>query len=345
MRNIFLVSCLCIGYSFSVSANTNVATITKLDGEVQIFSNPGKTIQGPAPHALFEGEYFSVRNAKIGDKIDKGNIVRTAPSGQSKVVYENGDQVHVGPASAYRVQWEGVEEKPKTSFSLLYGKIRNVISKSGPRSGLEVKAGSATMGVRGTDFYVSKRGVTNTAEVTTLRGSVSVKTAKATKAVEVKPGYSAVVAVKEEKKPEKKSEKIVEVKKADVKVADKGEPAAVTPSIELKKTTQQQLEVISEISTIKESEKTEDKAKAEEVKKLETKATETVMKEIKTYDPKMYDQIVKEKMTSSDDINSKTLGKIAKTAPVEVLSGKKPTEDELQDMNGDSYDNYFKKVD
>ena len=87
---------------FPSHASDQSATLTQVQGDVKIFTNPGKTAQGPAPHALYEGQYYSVRDAAPGEKIDKGNIVRAAPGARARVVYENGDQIRSGQARPTR---------------------------------------------------------------------------------------------------------------------------------------------------------------------------------------------------------------------------------------------------
>jgi hypothetical protein len=129
-------------------------TLAELQGEVKLLTHPGKTVQGPAPHVLFEGNYYSVQDAKAGMKVARGNVLRTAIGGKVKVLFENGDQFYVGSGTAYKVNWtEGGQGGKKPEINLMYGKIRGVVEKGGPRSGLRIRTSSATMGVRGTDFF------------------------------------------------------------------------------------------------------------------------------------------------------------------------------------------------
>jgi hypothetical protein len=65
-----LSAIILVGGVSSVSANQQTATLTQVQGDVKIFTNPGKAAQGPAPHALYEGLYYSVRDAQPGEKID-----------------------------------------------------------------------------------------------------------------------------------------------------------------------------------------------------------------------------------------------------------------------------------
>lgn len=316
-----------------------VGTITQMQGEVQIFSHPSKDVQGPPPHALFEGENYSVHNAKVGEKVDQGNIVRTSPGAMAKVIYENGDQMHVGPSSAYRIHWEDQANNDKTSVRLLYGKMRNVISKFGPRNNLDVKTSDVTMGVRGTDFYVSKRGEKNVTEITTLRGKVAVKAAQAPaneKPIEVTPGFTAVVQ-------SAGVEKKAEGEKAPEKVAP----------VEVRKTSREEIQVIKKVSNVVNAEIKNAEVEApiqKKVEALEKKAVEATLNDIKASDKKLYAEVTADKGGHSEAMNNKTLDRIFEKAPSmpQTVSDKpmkkmKPSEKDLEEES-DSYGRYFKAV-
>lgn len=120
-------------------ASPQVATLTQVQGETKLFSHPSKKAPAPQPGvtvALYEGEYYNVKDAEVGDKMERGNILRTAPNGKARVVYDNGDQFNVGPGTAYRVQWSEDSAKATTEVALMYGKFRGIIEKGGPRSKL-----------------------------------------------------------------------------------------------------------------------------------------------------------------------------------------------------------------
>lgn len=292
-----------------VEANEMTGTITKMEGDVEIFSHPAKEIKGPPPHALFEGEYYAVAKAKPGSKIEQGNIIRTAVNAQAKVVFENGDQINVGSATAYRVKWE---KGRSSTLSMMYGKFRAVISKQGPRNNMKIKAGNTVMGIRGTDFFVSKDGTQNNVKVATLRGTVSVE--QSGKKAVVSQGMSA--EVKEQAIGDKK----------DIK-------------IDTRPSTKQELNKIQTVSTIQNAEKV-DSNQNKVIEKLEEKAKQIILTDIKTYDPALYDKIRKEKL-SSDELNSNTVIMLAKNAPEAKES--KPSLEELEETNRDQYEKYFKE--
>lgn len=302
-------------------AATQVATVTQLEGNVQILSKPGKTIQGPSPHALFEGNYYSAKTAALGDPIDKGNVVTTGVGAKVRVVYPNGDQINVGGGSSYRISWDlekSGSNVAKTYLGLLYGKIRGIVEKGGPRSGLTVRAGGAVMGVRGTDFFISVKndaaGLGGT-DISVLRGEVAVKAAGSqTEPVAVKAGQSA-----------------------DIPSTAAGE--AKPQAVALRTTSQEELKSIQKISTLDPERKqvSQSAAVAQKVAALEAKSIETTVKDIKISDPALYEQIkdkiAKNEFQSADQINAVSVDKLVKSAP------KNPGE--LDNLDQDQYRKYF----
>lgn len=328
----FLTLCGILAVATSTPTRANpesVGTITALDGQAKLLISAGKNMSGPPPHVLFESEYYSERDAKVGEKLPPGAILRTSPGSQLRLVYENGDQFNVGPATAYRVQASAQPE-----IKLMYGKIRAIVSKTGPRNHLTIRTRTATMGVRGTDFAVSDR-VNRGTEVNVIRGAVALKpgtdtkTQDTVKAVEVKSGFTAAVpapiAVPEPASSDQSA-------KAPAKV----EPPA--PVIQVRQSTQQDLAAVARVSEIKKADLVQD----ESVKKLEEKAKEAVVTEIKTYDPKLYAQIQAAPVKSAADLNNLVVTTQAKTAP---KGPSKPDESALDEQEARAYDRYFKIVD
>lgn len=336
-----------------------VGTLTQLQGEVKLFTHPSKKIEGPAPHALFEGEYYSVRDAKSGDQVENGNILRTPVGAQARVVFENGDQFNLGGGTAYRIFWDSKARKPgaaavkgavkpMTELQLMYGKLRGVISKAGPRNRLSIKTRTAVMGVRGTDFFIADEGDKGT-EVSVLRGAVEVKPeAPKAKPIEVKAGFSAEV-------PAPLALKAAETGKSGEKKAEEPAPA---PVVELRKTTQEELTSIQKASTIKpqvkeEIAKTDAKPEAQtaeaqkKIEELEKKAVENSITDIKTHDPKLYAQLQDKGLTnlkSANDVNAQTVQEVIKAAP-KAPEKRKPFRSELEDLEQGAYEKYFKLVD
>ncbi|MBY0470967.1 FecR domain-containing protein [bacterium] len=326
-KSLFLLGLL---FGFNAFAAEHIATVTTLQGEVKLFTHPSKKLEGPEPHALYEGIYYSVQDAKPGQKVEKGNILRTALSGKVQVVFNNGDQFVVGPGTAYVVDWDA----KKMKLDLMYGRLRGVIEKGGPRSGMTIRTRSATMGVRGTDFFISENGMTGHTEVTVVRGEVSVASkVEAQKAVAVKSGYSAVVAA------EPKAEKVAK------EAAPQAKPEAPKPEVQVIKTTQEHFAVVQKASKIEASEEIKKAIEsnptvAETVKKLEEKAAETTLKDIKKTDPALYAQVSQAGPQSVEELNAKAVQKLAVDAP----KGRK-TFNVDGDIEKDAYDQFFKMVD
>lgn len=307
----------------SLANTANMATVTAIDGDVKVFSYPSKTAEGPAPRALFEGEYYSVHNARIGEKIGKGNIVRANPGAKAKVVYDNGDQFNVGGGTAYRITWN---EEGKTDLNLMYGKVRGVVSKDGPRSGkLYIRTKSATMGVRGTDFFIADDGKNGT-EVSVLRGKVEV-----TKNAPIKELKAGEVA------PEPKKVEVTQ-----------GQTVTVEKKVDVKKTTQEELKAIVTTTTTKtlsesELKKSVGSEELAKVTELEKKAVDSTLQDIKTYDPTLYTELKGRNLASVAEVNTKVAEKLTAEAP-SAPKKRKPFRVELENLGSDVYKKYFKEI-
>ncbi|MGK5085520.1 FecR family protein [Bdellovibrionota bacterium FG-1] len=299
----------------NAGASEQVGTLTQVAGEVKLFTHPAKKLQtGAGTHVLYEGEYYLAESATAGAKVEQGNIVRTAPGAKARVVFENGDQLNVGPATAMRIFWKRDAANTETRMDLAYGKIRGIVEKGGPRSHLRIHTKTATMGVRGTDFFIADDGKDGATEISIMRGTVEVTSNQVinAKPIEVKQGFSADIP-----------------------------SAPVVAAIELRKTTQEELQGIQRSSTI--IKKPEEKAKeaSPEIAKLEKQAVVTTLKDIKVYDPKLFAQITLTKPTSMDEINAHVVKELIKEAP-RAPEQHKLHKSELDDLNQGAYEKYFK---
>lgn len=307
---------LVLSASSYADSGTQVATVTQTEGNTQIFSHPSKTAYSDrslkdGTMALFEGKYYMIQAAKIGDRVENGNIVRTLPNAQARVVYDNGDQFSVGPGTAYQVAWN---DKPKNEkeldakMDLLYGRLRGTVSKEGPRKKFMIRTRAATMGIRGTDFYIADAGPNNETEISVLRGAVEVTSHAGTKKTEeVKTGMSA----------------------------------AVSKDIEIRKTTKEDLTGIQAASTLPAPQS----KPSEKIIQLEKKAIEVTLKDIELYQPELYKQVVSDpaKVTNAQEINTKLVEVAKAGAPSAPPKRRKPRITELKDADdGDIYDKYFK---
>lgn len=311
-----MAQCFRFGLAFT---SEQVGTITLIQGPVKLFNYPSKTIQGPPPHALFENEYYSVREAAVGDPLEQGNIIRTAPGAKAKIIFENGDQYLVGSGTAYRVLWERKEKDQNVHLKLMHGKLRGIISKGGPRNRLTIRTSTATMGVRGTDFYVSEGAEGKGLEVTILRGEVVLRPAQAhAKDVTVKSGFAAEIPISEKQVP---SGNVVvrQANQADLHTVKTTSLILPDPTLTRKPSE----EIVKKVKT------------------LEAKAVETTLQDIKTSDPGLYEKIKNAPEPTTADLNQKAVDHLYQTAPPPPLK-RKPLESELKGREEGVYEEFYK---
>lgn len=355
-KRIILLIFILLGNT-SLFGNDYVGTIIKKQGDVKIFTNPGKKIKGSSPHVLFNNMYYSVKKGRLGLKIKQGNIVQTGNKSKARIVFKNGDQFNIGEGTAYKINWRADKKSGdnKSVIGLMRGTFRAIISKNGPRNNLEVKTKYASMGVRGTDFFVRKRGAVGAEKVVVLRGKVQLKVKKIINekkadklisknnslnsiiepeaTVDVVPGFSAkVVPI------------IAKAKGPNNSVQNIKHKAAL---IKIDKATKKELVKIQKSSVIKLSKKeTDEKNKVsksikKELLSLEQKAFETTIKDIKDHDPKLYAKISKSKVTSVSALNREAVRKVYKVAP---KAPEKPGEDDLEKLEENAYEKYFESI-
>jgi hypothetical protein len=302
---ILMVTVLVGTSSIGFAADSQVATVSQVEGRAQIFTRPSKALQAKTEEsegviALFEGEYYRVKDLKISDRVENGNVLRTLPGGKVKVIYDNGDQIYVGPGTSYRISWKN-EGKSAPEIRLAYGKIRGVISKEGPRKKVIIRTRTAVMGVRGTDFFIADEGLGETS-VSVLRGAVEVAPERG-KVMVVETGMTAEIA-----------QKAVEIPLRKISREDLGE-----------------IRVASALPVRKEAEQAV-------LKNLEQKALEVTLKDIKTYQPELLKDLPQ--TVSGEvvfpDLNAKVVDLAAVAAP-SIPKKKRPGIEELKSPDGVEY--------
>jgi hypothetical protein len=317
MKPLHTVHFLAFLLSLSVLADEHVGTLTELEGLVQIFSHPSDTLPKEKPTkgslALFEGKYYAVVNAKAGDSVENGNVVRTVPGAKARVVFENGDLFQVGSGTAYRISWDAKSAEHarlQAKIDLMYGKFRGVVSKDGPRKKITLRTPVAVMGVRGTDFFVEENGKTGETEFTIIRGAVEVtpiadasaKGGEKPKTIEVKSGFSAVVTQK-------------------VAVSGAATATAVPENkVELRQTAQDELRAIQKVSEVKAETPTgTSKEVATKVEGLKKKALESTLKDIREYQPELHAKLMATPNGSEslESVNAESVNALMPGAPKE----------------------------
>ncbi len=308
---LFLALCSFYTQAYSAEADKQIATLAQISGKAQIFTQPSKSPHPEAQKqsatmAFFEGQYYLIKDAKIGDRVGNNNIVRTLPGSQTRVIYDNGDQFYVGSGTAYKIAWNDKKEDPAI-MNLMYGRLRGVISKEGPRKKLIIRTHAAVMGVRGTDFYIADSGPEGETEVSVLRGAVEVENSHGKKS-QIKTGMSATIHDK----------------------------------TETRETTREDLGGIQNASTLPTAEDKPNSA----ILELEKKAIQVTVKDIETYQPELFKKLSKnmDQINSVQDLNFKAVALVAETAPPAPLKRRKPKITELKDTDtADYYDKYFKE--
>ena len=300
--------------SFSASAS-QVATISKMQGKVDLYAPVDLYPKIEGSHILYQQKTYRIVAAQVGSKILNHMIVNTGKKSKVKIIYSNGDQIYVTPSSQYEVNWEEVKgntKKEPTGINLMYGAIRMLVDKDGPRSGAKIKTRSATFAVRGTDFHVSQNGSSGTSQVSVLRGRVETVTVA---------------------QNDKKSESVF---------VETGRSAYTKPgetSVELVKTTKQDLKQIALESKVEMKAELIPEKLQPEITQLEEKAKENVIKDMKKENPSLYQEIKTAKIEDLDSLNMKTVEKIYEEAP--EAKGK-PSWRELDEIESDPYGKYFK---
>jgi hypothetical protein len=290
----------------ALASDSHQAIITRTEGRVQIFSEPSN--QKSTQKVFFEGKYFELKNAAIGDRIKNGSIVRTLPGSRAHLIYENGDQIQIGPGTSYQVRWKATGSKhAPNEFKLFYGKMRGVILKEGTKNKFEIKTKTAVMGVRGTDFFIEDEGNGNATQITVVRGEVSVTTPQ--RETLIKTGMTATATLKS--------------------------------PVEIHETTKEDLKAIGDASAIIRKE-----ASPELVAKLEQKAIEVTLQDVKTYQPEIYEKLPEavKKNPELISLQNQTIQLVAENAPSAPAKKSKPTLKEFKKSDDqDVYEKYYKK--
>jgi len=117
-------------------AQDHVGTIIRLQGDVNIYLHHGNSLKGDGPYVLLDQKYYTIKKAKLGNKINEGDLVITGNKSKVRIVFKNGDQFNVGEGTAYNIQFSKhkFDNRSGSIINLLRGKLRAVISPVGPRN-------------------------------------------------------------------------------------------------------------------------------------------------------------------------------------------------------------------
>ncbi len=106
-----------------------------------------------------KSELSKLRYLKAGDSIHKKDLINTASDGSVKILFHDQSIMDIGQSSLFKVEKYEPKSKPEerqVELLLGYGKVRAAINqKIGPMGKFRLRTRAATMGVRGTEFYVT----------------------------------------------------------------------------------------------------------------------------------------------------------------------------------------------
>ena len=327
MKTFLLTFVIFFIFALPAFGSPHIATVVHKSGKVLVLKSPKKRSAKRKKEVLYENTFYSYKKVRIGEKVRRGEVLQTGPQAKAKLMFKNGDQIHIGPGTSYRLNKPQKDRSKKkgNSIKLFYGKMRAIISKRGPRRKLRVKTLSAVAGVRGTDFFITENVKTGT-QLTVLRGEVDIRKPQQTKSTLIKTGYSAVI---KPSLPENLINKNPQRTNHQVKLKD----------IQIQPSTKQNLISVQSTSTIKGKRNLQalSPRQKEQIQKLEEKAKAVVIEDIKRYQPKAKPNL----QLSLEELNTQTVSKVYKKAP-STPDKDKPSEEDLDTIGDDIYKKYFK---
>jgi hypothetical protein len=317
---------LIIGITVQASAvEIKEAMVVSFSGLVEIFSalniEPQTTEKS---FVIFDGKKYVSRRVQPGVKVHPGDILRSGNDGKVKIIYDNGDVFILGNSTAFIVP-KALEKgaSKEVSSELLYGKLRGMIDKKGPLSGVRIRTASVTSGVRGTDLYMVYNPLSQNTQVHVLRGEVEVTpittSAQAAESVFVKTGQKAIL-----------------------ESSGKESATAIQADMKVLLSTQADLKQIQETAKMARPEMFKLPSEtAEKVRELQKTSEQMVIEDIKTTTPEVYKVLVTKKWNGVESISQVTVDELSKKAP---KGNSKPKLSDFEDGD-DIYKKYFKPAD
>ena len=157
--SIVLVAPLLCAYWQASSARAMTArdtsTVTRIDGQAFLLGHRSKTPNGPPPHYLHKGHYYSYKKIRLGDNFPKGNLLKTSHDGRVRLIYNYGDLIEVSPDSFIVAESRGEGLKALPSIRVKRGRIRVSIKHKGVLSGMVFASPMADFQIKGTEFYLA----------------------------------------------------------------------------------------------------------------------------------------------------------------------------------------------
>lgn len=176
----------------------HVATIVRLHKKVDLLAQPSNKISAEGVNVKYLDKFYKYRTAKVGDKLKNGDIIRTAVNAFARVIFDNGDQINIAPGTSYKIVWGNKAKEYKTaspSIYVLYGKVRAIFENKGPRNKTRFRTANASMGIRGTDFFIDSKSYKLGSSLVVVRGKVAITNYTTKETVEVEKGYRANITI------------------------------------------------------------------------------------------------------------------------------------------------------
>jgi len=122
------------------------------------------------------------RNLKIGDLIESGSTIGTGDKSTAVIKFEDGQVMALSERSSFRIvdyryNKQNVSQS-SAAFNLLQGGLRFISGVIGStnRNNFRMTAGTATIGIRGTDGVIQFNSVTQAVVVAVLVGAINMNT-------------------------------------------------------------------------------------------------------------------------------------------------------------------------
>jgi hypothetical protein len=138
---------LLILFALPAKADEAVGKVVSVNGVVIARVDDGSKTSTP-----------NTRRLKPGDSVYRKDLINTASDASVKILFTDESIMDIGQSSLFKVAQYEPKDKPENrqvEMNLGYGKIRAAINqKLGPEGKFKIRTRAATMGVRGTEFYV-----------------------------------------------------------------------------------------------------------------------------------------------------------------------------------------------
>jgi len=125
----------------------------------KVVSSTGRSIARIEGRDLGKKGIPQSRTLKPGEKIYQFDVINTGSESAVKILFNDQSIIDLGASTLFKVEEyrnRGKPEDRKVQLNLAYGRIRAAINqKVGKEGKFKLKTHAATMGVRGTEFYVN----------------------------------------------------------------------------------------------------------------------------------------------------------------------------------------------